>query len=224
MRELVIKENPKSAIAESIRVIRTNIQYTLKLKQSKTILVTSSIKGEGKSFVSINLAASFAEQNLKVLLVDADMRAGRLHKVFNKNCDKGLSALLCDNDIKDCGEYVIPTEIDNLFFIPRGIIPPNPSELLDSSNSKRFIESVKNNFDIIIFDCTPVIGITDSLVLGKYIDKGIVVCAANYTKLEMMKETVKSLKNLGVDIAGIVLNGETKNSSNPYYRNYYYYE
>ena len=131
MSELVVRENPKSAIAESIRVIRTNIQYTLKLKKSKTILVTSTSKGEGKSFVSLNLAISFAQKNLKVLLVDSDLRLGRLHKVFNTSCDKGLSVLLCDNDGENYQKYIQKTGIKNLSFIPRGIVPPNPSELLD---------------------------------------------------------------------------------------------
>ena len=221
MSELVVRENPKSAIAESIRVIRTNIQYTLKLKKSKTILVTSTSKGEGKSFVSLNLAISFAQKNLKVLLVDSDLRLGRLHKVFNTSCDKGLSVLLCDNDGENYQKYIQKTGIKNVSFIPRGIVPPNPSELLDSNNVKTFISAVEPHFDIIIFDGTPITGLTDSLVFSKYIDKAVVVCAANITKTDMLEKTIKSLKNLEVDIAGIVLNRVTNTITSSYYGNYY---
>lgn len=214
--ELIVKRNPKSSIAEAIRVVRTNIQFSLKLKKGKTILVTSSVKGEGKSFISSNLAVSFAQKNLKVLLVDCDLRLGRLHKIF-KTSSKGFSNLLVDDDVANYESYIKETKIENLSFIPRGTVPPNPSELLDSPVTKEFIEAVEEDFDIIIFDGTPITGLTDSLVFTKFVDKVVVVSSCNYTKMNMLENTIKSLKNLDVDIAGVILNKVPNAATSTYY-------
>lgn len=221
MDELIVKKNPKSSIAEAIRVIRTNIQFSLKLKKGKTILVTSSIQGEGKSFVSSNLAVSFAQKNLKVLLVDCDLRLGRLHKIFRATNKKGFSNLLVSDDSRDYKSYVQETKVENLYIIPRGIVPPNPSEILDSKNTRDFIKAAREEFDIILFDGIPITGLTDSLVFTKYVDKVVVVSAANFTKMSLLENTVKSLKNLNADIAGVILNKVPQNLSSTYYGGYY---
>lgn len=221
MDELIVKKNPKSSIAEAIRVVRTNIQFSLKLKKGKTILVTSSIQGEGKSFISANLAVSFAQKDLKVLLVDSDLRLGRLHKIFKVSNNKGFSNLLVDNDAYNYETYIKNTKIDNLSFIPRGTVPPNPSELLDSENTQMFIDIVSRDFDVIIFDSTPINGLTDSLVFTKYVEKVVVVSSANYTKMNFLENTIKSLKALDVDIAGIILNKVPIKSTSSYYGGYY---
>ncbi len=223
MEELIVKKSPKSSVAEAIRVVRTNLQFSLKLKKGKTILVTSSIQGEGKSFVSSNLAVSFAQKNLKVLLVDSDLRLGRLHRIFKTSNQKGFSNLLVEDNPTDYQKYVKDTKIENLSFISRGTVPPNPSELLDSENTKKFIEAAEKDFDIIIFDGTPINGLTDSLVFTKYVKKVVVVSAANYTKMTFLEKTIHSLKSLNVDIAGIVLNKAPKAISSSYYGGYYGY-
>lgn len=221
MDELVIKKNPKSSIAEAIRVVRTNIQFSLKLKKGKTVLITSSIQGEGKSFVSANLAVSFAQKNLKVLLVDSDLRLGRLHKIFKASNKKGFSNLLVSDNPSDYSEFVQKTKIENLYFISRGIVPPNPSEILDSDQTKEFIEAARQEFDIILFDGIPITGLTDSLVFTKYVDKVVVVSASNYTKMSLLENTVKSLKNLNADIAGVILNKVPQYATSSYYGGYY---
>lgn len=221
MDELVVKKNPKSSIAEAIRVIRTNIQFSLKLKKGKTILITSSIQGEGKSFTSSNLAVSFAQKNLKVLLVDCDLRLGRLHKVFKTSNKKGFSNLLVSENPASYQEFIQDTKVENLYFIPRGIVPPNPSEVLDSDNAKIFIDKVRNDFDIIIFDGTPITGLTDSLAFTKYVDKVVIVSTANYTKMNLLENTIKSLQKLNVDIAGVILNKVKNKASSSYYGGYY---
>lgn len=221
MDELIVNKNPKSSVAEAIRVIRTNIQFSLKLKKGKRLLVTSSVKGEGKSFVSSNLAVSFAQKNLKVLLVDSDLRLGRLHQVFKLSNKNGFSELLVNDDGKKYKKYVKETNIENLSVITRGVVPPNPSEILDSPNMQTFLEQVEKDFDIILFDGTPITGLTDSLVFTKYVDKVVVVSAANYTKMNLLENTIKSLQNLEVDIAGIVLNKVSTISSSSYYSDYY---
>lgn len=222
MDELIVNKNPKCSVAEAIRVIRTNIQFSLKLKKGKMILVTSSVKGEGKSFVSSNLAVSFAQKNLKVLLVDSDLRLGRLHQIFKASNKNGFSELLVNDDGKKYKKYVKETGIENLSFISRGVVPPNPSELLDSPNIQAFLEQIQKDYDVIIFDGTPINGLTDSLVFTKYVDKVVVVSAANYTKMNLLENTIKSLQNLDVDIAGVVLNKVSTTVTSSYYYNDYY--
>ena len=221
MDELIVKKNPKSSIAEAIRVVRTNIQFSLKLKNTKTVLITSSIQGEGKSFISSNLAVSYAQKDLKVLLVDCDLRLGRLHKIFKVSNSKGFSNLLVNNDAKNYEKYVKNTKIDNLSFISRGSVPPNPSELLDSKNAQDFIDIVSKDFDIVIFDGTPINGLTDSLVFTKYVEKVVIVSSANYTRMNYLENTIKSLKALKVDIAGIILNKVPIKNNSSYYGGYY---
>jgi len=222
MDELIVKKNPKSSVAEAIRVIRTNIQFSLKLKKGKTILVTSSVKGEGKSFTSANLAVSFAQNDLKVLIIDSDLRLGRLHKIFKTSNQNGLSRLLLEDDLTDYKKYVKETKVDNLYFIPRGIVPPNPSELLDSDNLIKFIELIREDFDVIIFDGTPINGLNDSLVLTKNTDKVVIVSSANYTKFNLLDNTIKSLKKVNASIAGVILNKVPNKNNNDYYGYYYY--
>ena len=224
MDELVVKKNPKASISEAIRVVRTNIHFSMKIKKSKTILVTSSVKGEGKSFISANLAVSFAQKDLKVLLIDSDLRLGRVHKLFKVTNSKGLSNILVDDDMKNYNKYIKDSKVENLSLITRGTVPPNPSELLESDNLLKLIELVEKDFDIIIFDGTPIGGLNDSLVLAKAVDKAVIVSAANYTKVNLLDNTIKSLKKLDVDIAGIILNKVPSKSSSSYYYygNYYY--
>lgn len=221
MDELVLKNKPKSTTAEEIRVIRTNIEFSLKLKKEKTVLITSSVPREGKSFISSNLAISFAQKGLKVLLVDSDLRVGRLHKIFRVSNQKGFSDLLVDDTTKTYKPYIKSTKIENLFLITRGTVPPNPSELLDSENVQKFINTVQSKFDIIIFDGTPINGLTDSLVLSKYVDKVAVVSAANYTKANILDNTIRSLKNLNAEISGIILNKLPQAKNVSYYKGYY---
>ena len=220
--ELVVYNRPKSNISEDIRTIRTNLQFT-SVQDSKVLLVTSSVPGEGKSFISSNLACAFAQAGERVLLVDCDMRRGRLHKVFNVSNETGFSNLLIDS-IKKYEDYIRKTEIKNLSLLPMGTIPPNPAELIASDKNKKLMELFKENFDVIIYDCVPVTGLTDSLIMAKLVDTTIIVSSVKLTPLELLQNTKKSLLNVGANIAGVVLNRvETENSvyANKYYGKYY---
>lgn len=218
--ELILEKNPKSSIAEAIRIIRTNIQFSSVDKKVKTILVTSSVSGEGKSFISSNLSVAFAQNGSKVLVVDCDMRKGRLHKIFNMSNDKGLSNLLLDNIDENYKEYIKKTKINNLYLLSSGIIPPNPSELLDSEKNQKLITLLRDKFDYIIFDGTPIGGLTDSIIMTKFVDKVVVVCSVNYTKVDQLENTKKSLENIGANIAGVIVNRVPEVHSE-YYGNYY---
>ena len=216
--ELVIYSKPKGATSEAIRTLRTNLQFSL-IDNSKVIMVTSSIPGEGKSFISANLAGAFSMVNKKVLLIDCDLRKGRQSKIFNINDDKGLSVLLLE-DIKNYKKYVHKTSIDGLDVLLNGIVPPNPSELLGSQKNIDLLELLKKDYDIIVLDCPPVSAVTDALVLSSLADKIVIVSAFKKTPLELLNETAKSFDAVKDKIAGVVIN-QIKHSKGG---KYYYYD
>lgn len=219
-KDLIVHNDPKSPISEGIRTIRTNLQFSNVDGNLKKIMITSSMPGEGKSFTSANLATAFAQDGNKVLIVDCDMRKGRVHKIFEISNNKGLSNLLIDNIEKNYKKYIQKTKIENLSVLPSGTIPPNPSELLNSEANKKLISILEEQYDYIIFDCVPINGLPDSLIMTNLVDKSIIVCASNVTPTELLQKTKTSLKNVDSDIAGIIVN-KTKTVYNKYYGHYY---
>ncbi len=218
--EIIVDKNPKSSVAEAIRIIRTNLEFSGVDKKVRSILVTSSVPGEGKSFICTNLATAFAQNGSKVLLMDCDMRKGRLHKIFEMENDKGLSNLLLENVEVRFSSYIKKTFIENLYLLPKGVVPPNPSELLNSPKTKVLLRTLAEKFDYIILDGTPVNGLTDSLILTKYVDKTVIVTSLNQTKTNELEFTKKSLLSVGADIAGVIVN-RTNDIHGSYYGNYY---
>lgn len=218
--ELVIQNKPKSNISEDIRTIRTNLMFTSSDEESKVILVTSSIPGEGKSFISSNLATAFAQTGESTLLIDSDLRLGRIHKVFGISNTKGLSNLLVGQNVVDCAEYIKKTNIPNLYIIPRGTVPPNPSELLNSTNTKKIINFLRENFDRIIFDGVPINGLPDSLIMASLVDRVVLVASCGYTKIDELMEAKKALEKIDANVAGVVVN-RASGTKRGKYSNYY---
>ena len=198
-RELIVQRSPKSPVAEVFRTLRTNIQFMNSQKDLKTLLVTSTMPGEGKSWVSSNLAITFAQAGKRVALIDADMRKGRLHTMFQVENIPGLSNYL--SGIDEIGasskegiiHYVKPTPVDNLFLITCGNIPPNPSELLASEKTLAMIDKLKEVFDIVVLtlfyrhfvnyaDCRKSALASAAIASGSEIDAGVCVCAAGVCK------------------------------------------
>ena len=224
MNDLIVVSSPKSLVSEGFRTLRTNLQFSTVDTKLRTIAVVSSMQGEGKSFVSINLACAFAQAGEKVLLVDCDMRRGRLHKAFGLPNENGFSNLLI-SDINNYKSYIQKTEIKNLSVITMGTIPPNPAELVASSKNEKLMEIFKEEFDIIIYDCVPITGLTDSLIMSKLVDKTVIVAASKVTPIELLQNTKKSLLNVGANIAGVVFNRvetDTGIYANKYYGKYYH--
>lgn len=218
--ELIVEKRPKSTISEDIRTIRTNLEFSL-VDDAKTIMITSSVPGEGKSFISSNLAAAFAQNNKKTLLMDCDMRLGRAHKIFEVSNKKGLSNLIIKlDDDTAYEEYIQKTDVKNLFVLPRGMVPPNPSELLSSKRFVKLIKDLKKVFDHIILDSVPVNGLSDALVISKVADKVIIVSRYGKTDIADLENTKKSLDNVGANLAGVVINSVPKARSK--YGNYYF--
>ena len=219
MASIISHKNPKSIISESIKILRTNLQFSNVDGSLKTIMITSSISGEGKSFTTSNLAVAFAALGMRTLVVDCDMRRGTQHKQFNVTNVNGLSDLLIDQAM-DLSKYIKVTAIDYLDVITAGTVPPNPSELLSSNSFVKFLEAVKEKYDMVILDVPPVTVVPDASIVATKVDKTIIVSRIKVTPIEELEKTKKMLENVKANIAGVVVNG-VKTSAKKYYGNYY---
>ena len=219
-KELIILSKPKDPTSEAIRILKTNLQFSFIDDNFKTLMITSSMPGEGKSFISANLACAFSMMNYKVLLIDCDLRKGRQHKVFDLEKDNGLSNLLLDN-VDNYKKYIKKTEVDNLYVLPSGVVPPNPSELLGSDKCKKLFEKFEKLFDLVILDCPPLNVVTDSLILTSLADQALIVSAYKKTPMDLLMSSKKSLEASNIKIAGIVMNKMTKQGGYYYYNKYY---
>ena len=223
-KELTVLKNPKSATSEAIRILRTNLQFSFIDDSFKTLMITSSMPGEGKSFISANLASAFGMIDFKVLLIDCDLRKGRQDKIFNLTKTKGLSNLLLD-DIDNYKKYIYKTDAENVHVLPSGVIPPNPSEILGSDKFKDLLKTLKKEYDLIILDCPPLNAITDSLVLAKLADQAVIVSAYKKTPIDLLVSSKKALEASNIKIAGVVLNKMERHGNSYYYNKYNkYYE
>lgn len=224
-KELLVNNDPKSPVSEIFRSLRTNIQFMNSGKELKTVLVTSTVQGEGKSLVVANLAITFAQTKKKTLVVDADMRKGRQHEIFNVVSRPGLSNYLSGIDesssnFSDLKKCIQSTEVENLFVMSAGDIPPNPSELVISEKMQELIQKLKSEFDIIIFDGTPSILVTDAIILSRIVDTTIIVATHKETKMENLKKVKNDIENVGGKIAGVILN-KVPISTKKYEESYY---
>ena len=228
-KEVIVHKNPKSPISEIFRTLRTNIQFMDINKKMKTMLITSTFAGEGKSWVAANIATTFAQTGKKVLIIDADMRKGRQYAIFGVAPRPGLSNYLSSTEFDDKGqateslkEYIQETEVNNLFIITSGNVPPNPAELIGSAQMVNLIENLKNVFDIIIFDGTPCELVADSIILSRLVDSVIIVTAYKKTKKDSLDRCIKNIQNVGGKIAGVILN-KMPIKGKEYVEKYYYY-
>ena len=224
---LLITKHPKSSFSESIKSIRTNLQFSAVEKEIKVILLSSPEPGDGKSLISSNLAGAYAQENKKVLIIDCDLRKGRQAEIFNvkKTNTTGYTNLILkynDPDLDtqtELEDYICKTDIENVDLIPNGPTPPNPIELLSSSRNKELIDDLKEIYDIIILDCPPVLGLSDALVMTKYSDANIIVISKGKTKLESLAEVKRSFDKVNSTITGVVTN-KAKAKHNSYYGYY----
>lgn len=225
--DLIININPKSMFSESIKSIRTNLQFSAIDKELKTILLTSPEAGNGKSFVSANLAVAYAQDGKKVLIIDCDLRRGRQHEIFNvmNQTNGGYSNLILNykDEIK-MSRYVVKTEVKNIDLIPTGPTPPNPIELLASKNNEEVIKELRKHYDIIILDCAPILGISDTQVMLKHADANVVVVSSGETPIELLERVKKVFETANSKIDGVIINKASVKGSSyySYYANDYY--
>ena len=222
-KDLYITKNPKSLFAESIRSIRTNIAFADIDKKAKIIVNTSPEAGDGKSFVTANLAVAYAQEGKKVLLIDADLRKGRQHEIFDvmNVTSGGYSNLMLNyKDGIDFDKYIVPSKEKNIDVLPTGPTPPNPVELLGSENNKKLLDQLKKKYDLIIMDCAPVIGLSDAVILATLSDINILTVSAKKTKMENLERVKKLFDQSNIKIDGVILN-KAQVSGNGYYSYYY---
>ena len=222
-KDLVINRNPKSLFAESIRSIRTNLAFSSLDKDIKIIINTSPEASDGKSFVTANLAVAYAQEGKKVLLIDAELRRGRQHEIFEiMNVTSGGYSNLMLNYKENIPleKYIFPTFDKNIDLLPTGPMPPNPVELLASENNKMLLDRLKRKYDLIIMDCAPVIGLSDSLILATMSDINMLTVSAKKTKMENLERAKKQFEQANTKINGVILN-KAPMQGNGYYSYYY---
>ena len=217
-RSIFVVDKPKSSIAESFKILRTNVQFALKINDPKSILITSPGEGEGKTTVSINLAASFAKAGFKTIIIDTDLRIPMQHKIFELPNEIGLSSYL--NGECNYKDTIRSTQIENLEIITAGPIPPNAAELLSSKKMPELIKLLKENYNIVICDSAPINVVADTQIISPLVDGTLVVVSAGNTRKFEFKKALESLEY--TNIIGVVLNVITK-SVDRYYYSYHYY-
>lgn len=217
-RHLITKINPKSPISEQYRTIRTNIQFSSIDEKIKTLLITSSEPGAGKSMTAANLAIVYAQQGIKTLLIDADMRKPTMHFTFRLDNLAGLSNALVDG--LSFNSVVTSSDVDNLNIISSGPVPPNPSELLASKQFEKFLDEATHMYEMIIIDSPPILAVTDSQILATKVDGVIVVARSTQTETTQLEESVDLIGKVKGNIIGTVLNDVQKEDNSKYY--YYY--
>ena len=218
-RKLVAKLEPKSPITEQYRTIRTNIQFASVDKEIKSITVTSSGPAEGKSTTIANLAVVFAQQGKKVLLIDADMRKPTVHYTLQLPNTIGLTNILTKQvSLKDA---VRETDVEGLFAVTSGPIPPNPAELLGSASMEQLIAEITDLFDLVLFDTPPLLVVTDAQILADKTDGTILVVSSGRTDREEAKKAKALVESTKGKLLGAILNNKKQDKSTHYY---YYYE
>ena len=214
--------NPKDDYVEGFKVLRTNLQFVNRSKDIKVISVTSTLPGEGKSWVSANLALAFAKADYKVLIVDSDMRKGTQNAIFKIAQAPGLSDLIKSNDDPAnfnliASKYIYKTQINNIFVIPSGKLTFDSSELLISNKVNKIVTTLKENFDIIIFDSTPSTLVTDASIISRIVDTTIIVTEFDKTKMSNLHHIRDQIEEVGGKIAGIVINKVPSKRDSYYY-------
>jgi polysaccharide biosynthesis transport protein len=201
--ENIVVDEPASLVTENYRALRTSVMLCSAEKPPQTILVTSMASGEGKTTTAANLAFTIAKTGKNVLLVDGDLRRPRLHKVFNLENTSGLSTFLSG---VSSGDILQKSSVGNLSIMTSGPIPPIPSELLNSVRMEKLVKTLSSKFDHIIFDSAPVLSVTDSQILTRFIDSIIVVARAGHTTYESARKGLKILKEIDPHPIGMVIN------------------
>ena len=202
--EIPVVEKPGSTLAESFRSVRTNLKFFIKDTKNPVISVSSTISSEGKTFISINLAAIIASNNNKVLLIGLDLRKPRIHKIFGIDNDNGISNYLIGQEKYE--SIIFETGIENLWYTPSGPVPPNPAELIDSPVMNDFIDRAKNQFDYIIIDTPPVALVTDALLLSPLTDLYVFVVRQRFTSKNTLALIEELYRNDNIKSIGVVMN------------------
>jgi capsular exopolysaccharide synthesis family protein len=217
-RSIFIESHPKSAAAESFRILRTNVQFLAVDHAITRVLVTSPFAEDGKTTVSANLAASLAAAGYRTLLVETDLRKPTVHEYFEMAASPGIADVLLGR--RTITEAIRPTRIRDLTVLTSGPLPPNPSELLGSQRMVEILDEASALADVIVLDTPPTLPVTDAAVLAPRTDGVILVLRAGRTQAERAKEAIDQIERVGVRVLGLVLN-EAPRAESYYYSAYY---
>jgi capsular exopolysaccharide synthesis family protein len=222
--ELITFGHPKSMLSEAYRNIRTSILLSFSESPPKKVVISSPNPAEGKTTTAINTAIALSQTGVQVLIIDADMRKPRVHRIFDDENGVGLSNFLSGHT--ELESIIKKTDIPNLSYIPSGPIPPNPSELVGSNLFKSMMESLGERFDHIVLDSPPVLGFADSIILSTFVDGVILVVLGGKTPRETLQRAKEALYQVNAKILGVVINQidiQRSDYGYYYYRNHYYY-
>lgn len=215
-RTLITYMNPRSPISEQYKTIRTNIEFSSSVNETiRSIVVTSSGPGEGKSTTVANLAVVFAQQGKKVLLIDTDMRKPTVHYTFRQDNTIGLTNVLSKQT--ELNKAVSKSDIENLYVLTSGPIPPNPAELLGSKAMDELLNQCVQTFDLVLFDTPPVLAVTDAQILSNKCDGSILVVRSNETVVEAANKSKELLLAAQAKLLGVVLNDKNQKEHSYYY-------
>jgi polysaccharide biosynthesis transport protein len=221
--ELLIYADPRSALAEAYRQLRTSILLSTAGHAPKSLLVTSSLPAEGKTTTAVNTAISLAQTGAKVLIIDADMRRPRLHSIFNKSNAQGLSTLLSSQmEEADLFNTIQQDDASKLYLLPSGPVPPNPAELLGSEQMTILMRKLERTFTHIVVDSPPIASFTDGVLVGSLVDGVILVVHSGKSSRQVIKRSRQLLQDVGAKIFGVVLNNVNLKAQNSYYYQSYY--
>jgi succinoglycan biosynthesis transport protein ExoP len=219
--ELTVYREPTSGLAEAARALRTNIIFMSPDKPQRRLLVTSAGPAEGKTTVACCIAIAMAQAGQRVLLVDCDLRRPRLHRVFSRVNDAGVTNVLMDLDMLD--RLKLETEIPNLSLLPSGPIAPSPAELLHSDRFGELLAELERRYDRVIIDSPPVVPVTDAAILSKRVDGTVLVVRAFDTRRELARRAVRNLQDVDANVVGTVLNALNPGRGTGYQQYYYYH-
>ena len=228
--ELIIETDPKSYIVECLKTTRTNILYASNINKKKAILFTSAREKEGKSFIVNNIAVAFAQANKKVLIVDTNLRNSKgRSQIFENQTGEGLSDFIKEitenklENLEKAKQYIKETKIPNLHILESGTIPPNPSELLSSTNMRNLLEVLKSMYDLVLLDGTPSMMVSDSIALSTMVDSTILIAENKVSKINELKKTKRQIQDVGGKIMGVILNKSDVQHNKYYGKGYGYY-
>lgn len=203
-KELILDHHPLSIIAESYRSLRTSLLLSRAAERPRSLLFTSATRHEGKTATAVNTAIMFAQSGLRTLLIDADLRRPRCHRILSMEKDLGLTELLTGHLQADA--VIRATSTENFFFLSSGSLPPNPAELLGSQKMREVIQELSTQFDCVIFDSPPVLPVTDAVLIARNCDGVVLIVDSQHTAKQLIREVRSKLVNFHAKILGVVLN------------------
>jgi capsular exopolysaccharide synthesis family protein len=209
-------------MAEAARAIRTNLVFMSPDNPHRTLLITSAAPSEGKTTVACSIAITMAQAGQRVVLVDCDLRRPRVHRVFGRTNDMGLTTALLDGAAE--AGMATETEVPNLSVIPTGPIPPNPAELLQSGAFAALLERLRGRYDRVVLDSPPLVPVTDAAILSTLVDGTILVVRASRTTRELARRALRALRDVNGRTVGVVLNAVDLEGRNYGYYQYYQYK